>query len=421
MSLLQAAQNTLGNILAPFGSIESPSYRGQDFPEGIVFQEYDSDGKPSGLPFGLIGSQMPKDRVPWGGTQNAPKEWYAGNPEPTIHVMGARENDIKLQGHLKDKKIQDPTRKALYGAATAVAEQIDAARKKGSIVKMTMGEFVRYGMFGATVFRTKTLGDVEYDIDFLVIGEKFPTNCKFLKTSLALPEVSNTLLIAAAAKFAARAGVIPSTMPLGIAELINQAISDVALQVSKVTQFVDNVLTTAEDAGRLYERGLGLVRAARTSCVVFKKRIGAINLAIGNAPVAGTTAISEAVRAANALFALETLHSTSKPPDRETDFTRAAARAKVDQFTSKTSTREAAKAQRGGSSMESILRDIQKQLEKLSRSMPLRSVRVTQGMTLQKLAQTFYGDATMWEKIFKHNKLQSTVLVVGAVIEIPRL
>lgn len=421
MSILDAVQNSVQNLISPFFTIESPEYRGQDFPDGLQFQEYDSNGVPSGLPFKLVGNQLPKDRIPYGGKQQLVKEFYPGNPEPTVQVMGSREDDIKIMGRFHDRRIQDPTRNQFYGAASAVAQGIDEIRKRGSICRLKIGEFVRYGFIESSVFKMKNLGDVEYEINFLVIGEVFPTNCKFLKTPLALPQVSNTLLIAAASKFAARAGQIPSTMPLGIGALLNQYIGEVASAVASVTQFIDNVLTAAEDADKLYERGLGLVRNARTACAVFKRRVGALSLAIGTVPIRGGTAVSEAFRTANALFVAETLQGTTRPPDTETDASRARAAALVASFTSKVNTIAAAKAQRGGASIESLLRDMQEQLTLLARSLPRRRVRVVKGMTLQRLANINYKDATKWEINYKHNNLTSTILEVGSIIEIPRL
>jgi nucleoid-associated protein YgaU len=52
---------------------------------------------------------------------------------------------------------------------------------------------------------------------------------------------------------------------------------------------------------------------------------------------------------------------------------------------------------------------------------PLTRYRVVDGDSLQKISGRFYSNADHWKKIYDHNKLTSTVLVSGSVLEIPKV
>jgi nucleoid-associated protein YgaU len=57
----------------------------------------------------------------------------------------------------------------------------------------------------------------------------------------------------------------------------------------------------------------------------------------------------------------------------------------------------------------------------LADTTPQARYRVVEGDTLQTIASKFYNDASLWENIYKHNNLSTTLLVSGTVLEIPRL
>lgn len=51
----------------------------------------------------LRGRAMPYRGVPWGGSQETKRTYYAGNPVATLQVLGPRENDTEMEGMWKDR------------------------------------------------------------------------------------------------------------------------------------------------------------------------------------------------------------------------------------------------------------------------------------------------------------------------------
>jgi nucleoid-associated protein YgaU len=71
--------------------------------------------------------------------------------------------------------------------------------------------------------------------------------------------------------------------------------------------------------------------------------------------------------------------------------------------------------------IETILNAMEEKFKKLALTVPKAKCKVKAGDTLQKLSVSYYGTADNWEKIYTHNKLSSTALVTGAILEIPNL
>jgi nucleoid-associated protein YgaU len=79
------------------------------------------------------------------------------------------------------------------------------------------------------------------------------------------------------------------------------------------------------------------------------------------------------------------------------------------------------KAMSQTTSLSVLLARLQKQFEAIARTTPLARHRVKDGETLQRISIKFYNTADNWKKIYDHNKLTSTQLTVGTVLEIPRV
>ena len=61
------------------------------------------------------------------------------------------------------------------------------------------------------------------------------------------------------------------------------------------------------------------------------------------------------------------------------------------------------------------------QLSQFRELTPLQRHVIKDGDTLQKLAFKYFGNSDNWEEIYDHNNLGDTILIVGNVLEIPRL
>jgi len=270
------------------------------------------------------------------------------------------------------------------------------------------------------VFNQKSKGYVEYELTFEVLGDQPPDNCKFIDPAAVIPITLNSKLAGAAAAFEAAAKAIPSTMPLNLFEELNASIGAVASAISAVTKFVEGILTSAENVGRLYERGLGLIKNANTAIVVMRRRVGVLALNTGTAKVKGSNAISTSKRIINGFHIYNVIHMPSRTIVSTTDALKAAQAAATEKYLKNEATKASARNQKGAESIESILNSMRASFEALSKTIPQARYKVKDGDNLQVIANKYYGDAEAWNIIYKHNKLQTTELEVGTVREIPK-
>jgi nucleoid-associated protein YgaU len=68
-----------------------------------------------------------------------------------------------------------------------------------------------------------------------------------------------------------------------------------------------------------------------------------------------------------------------------------------------------------------LLASLESQFAALRKTIPLQRHLVITGDTLQKLSNKYYNTPDHWQDIYDHNKLTTTLLVVGSVLEIPKV
>jgi nucleoid-associated protein YgaU len=71
--------------------------------------------------------------------------------------------------------------------------------------------------------------------------------------------------------------------------------------------------------------------------------------------------------------------------------------------------------------LTALLATLQARYKALSATVPQKRHLVKSGDTLQKLAILYYNSADSWKAIYDHNRLTSTDLTVGSVLEIPKV
>jgi LysM repeat protein len=365
---VNSAQNYVKN---PFKDNVDKPFDGPDFTDGFVINEILSDGS-EGDSVVLVGNMLPKDKLKYGGSQRIKKEFYSGYSEPTMQVFGPEETDLTINGKFKDKKYSKPEMK---GVALEIAQQIDAIRIRGSIVRIRLGEFERFAIILRTDFDMIRITDVDYSITFSIIGFNAPKNAIFIQKNKEFPFAINKDLIAQAAAFESERSSIPATVPRSIAETINGLISDVSSAVKVVTDFVDTVISTVDDVRSSVERAKGLVKYAQNKIRSYQRTVGSFNAFDSAQALTG--------RYENAKF-----------------------------YSSSASSSVA---------LSKTLQQLKRQLAGLSDGLPLGRHLVRQDDTLQKIAIKFYGTADNWKKIYDFNGLTSTQLVNGRLLNIPRL
>jgi hypothetical protein len=368
--------DTLGVV---FGRKSRPE-RGPDFPDGFRVVEIIDGHESPDSEIRLTGNMLPFTPFEWGGEQRLGKEYYPGNPEPAVQVLGAKEGDVTIHGKFKDKRLKDPS---LYGVAYKLAEYMDKLRRRGNLCKFSLGPWVRYGFIEKTDFKLDKLSSVEYSLQLFVVGFNPPTNCKIVARTKEIPLATNKELIKAVSDFNAKYSAVPTSMPKSIGDVLNGAIGDVAKAINLVTNFVDAYVTAAEDVQKSVNRALGLIKNARTQLGVFKRRIGGLQT--------GFNSLSNDTKAATNFSAV---------------------------FTNQRHIIESVSAT---SSLAALLAAMQKQFEAIARTTPQARYKVIDGDTLQKVSLKFYKSADHWNLIYDHNKLSTTVLTQGMMLEIPHL
>lgn len=356
-----------------------------DFKGGFVITPFNKDGvEQKADVVKLLADAMPHNSLDFGGQQKLVKNYYPGSSEPTVQVLGPQENDITITGRFKSKRIK-PTKDPTFDLELwrkypqALQEQIEAIRIAGLLVKISLGnEWYRYGFIQEAKFKMKSLADIEYEINFLVVGFNQPKDFILVEKQQTIPYNESKNLAKKISEVLALQNQVPKSMPQSFADQINAAISDVAAAVNLVTGFVDTVIGEVNALKASVQRALGLIKNAQNKISGYQRTIG------GRQPEAGVAKI--------------------------TSISGATANAQ-----------HVAKVSAGMFSLSALLASLNSQLKAISVTVPIARHRVQSGDTLQKLAIKYYNDAAQWEKIYEHNKLASVDLTLGVVLEIPRL
>lgn len=384
MSLLRDTANTIGQgrdfvgQQLGVGGEAAPVYE-PDFKQGFKIEEIQDGQLLSNETVTLLGNTMPFQPFRFGGEQRINKQYYPGNPEPTVHILGPEETDLVVNGRFKDKKYKSPEAR---GVAEALQLQLDAIRIRGNLLRITLGEWRRYGYLIGTEFSLKTIADIDYQLTFSIIGFNPPTRCQQVDRSQDVPVAINKNLISRLADFQNEIDSAPDTLEPSIADQINGFANDLSEAVTQVTDFIDGTLQTIEDINQAINRVIGVVRFAQTETLRFKQRVGQIGFADPNVFNGGSSPSTTQQLSNNRYLA----NITSSSFD-----------------------------------IMEFLAQLRRQFLALVATSPLARVRVKSGDTLQSIASTWYGESGEWERIYEHNDLVSTELEIGSVIEVPRL
>lgn len=359
----------------------TPKRYPDDFKEGLILTEVVNGSDRDADKVQLVGRFMPHIPLEYGGSQRLAKEYYPGNSEPTVHILGSQESDTVFKGRFKTGKFKSEN-ESLRDAAVEYQELIDGMRLRGNLVRAELGLWMRFGFIEDVKFRMNRLQDIEYEIKFYVVGFNPPTLDKNTRAdgNVIIP---NKQLITLAAEALASSSDIPESMPTDLADKINGFVNDVAEKVNLVTNFVSAVTSDIEAVTKAANRALGLVKNARAFISSTKRNVAAIGTSL---ETLGGSFSTEAQKTANTLKNVNHLHTV----------------------------------QRNFSSLAAQLAAIQASFAIYARSVPQFRHLVRNGDTLQKLAMKYYKNAESWKRIYDHNKLTTTDLVIGSVLEIPK-
>lgn len=364
--------------------VDLPEYVGGDYPSGLLFFEIINDKEPVEPTLVLKGTFAPHQPWTFGGSQRIVKEYYSGTDVPSIQVLGSEEDDIPIRGRLKSKFFKRSGPDDLRLAAEAYQQVLDQLRRRGNMIKIQLGEWQRYGFIKRGSFNLATRADIEYQIDFMVISEQKPEFAKFTERTDDDLQGPNQALIDAANAQLDAARNFPDEMPVSIANQINGYISDVASAINTVTGFVNGILTDAEQLQASAQRAIGLIRYSRAQISIAKRRLGLLSYQVSNL---GSQASSEAGKA---VASVESLNHISGVNLTFNNFNQRMA-------------------------------ELQRKFASLAFTIPNVRHLVRENDTLQKISMRYYNTAENWIYIYDHNKLTTTVLEKGQILEIPRL
>ena len=350
--------NSFLDAINPFRKV-IPNPRSPDFPDGFVIEEVLA-GFGAGIPLivKLVGNMMPQVPFTYGGEQQVKKDYYPGNPEPAIQILGPREKPITIKGRLYDKRVKIPD---LYGLAEAIADVLDTIRKNGNMVKITMGNFQRFAILDEVNFDMKLRADIHYTLTFTIISDKEPSRCPVIEKQFQVPEIENQGLALLAAEMETARQSIPLFVPRSLAELLNSVLSDVFEVVNSVTGFVDDIISEVEDLAAVVNRAVGAVKNLKTVANKNLIRLGKISydLDFFGIPVPEKYSSSVFIGEQQTLI----------------------------------------------QDMMELAAIMQARFKELKEDTSQRTYLVKRDDSLQRIAMTFYGNAEQWSKIFKHNKL----------------
>jgi LysM repeat protein len=367
-----------------------------DYKEGFIITPYNRDGnKLTNDIVRLRGDMMPIVPFVYGGTQKLVSDYYPGNSEPTVQVLGPQEDEITINGRFKSKHFStkivgegpDPElAELLRTVPLELQQQVETIRLNGFLVQLQLGEFSRWGFIKQAIFNLKTVADIEYKITFFIVGFNKPRDYIIVDKNAELPFSINKELISYAEDFQNNFGNVPPSMPKGLADQIKENLAAVAEAVNLVTGFVDTVLNEVDSVKDSISRAQGLIKNARNTMTTLMRRVGGIASFGTLVPTQGLSSSGYAGISrsyANSSYLANVLSSSF--------------------------------------SMVAFLANLSKQLKQYSDKLPIARYRVAEGDTLQKIAIKFYKDSSKWSDIYDHNKLLNTTLGAGSILEIPRL
>ena len=151
--------------------------------------------------FRFTGRALPYRPFTISGTQRHDLTWYAGSPEGTLQILGAKEEDTSINGWWKDRFLMpidamavDTRIEAGLASSTAqaagqngelgaqingqpvenvrgLAEAVDDMRRKGQLVEVTWMSIVRRGIIKSFRQTWHTAQDLEWELQFAWVNQ----------------------------------------------------------------------------------------------------------------------------------------------------------------------------------------------------------------------------------------------------------
>lgn len=369
----------------PFTREVDPGESGrEDFKDGFVITALDPTKGYEAIPnlkTQLTGNFMPHVPFTHGGNQRVKKDYYPGNNEASVQVLGAREADVTIKGRFYAKKFSRGDSTKQEDSPATIPDQLkvrlDNIRIQGFPVEISLGEWKRYAIISVTKWDMNRVSDQNYEITFSIFSINKPTRCPIIDSSKLVPveliSPLNDQLLALQDDAANRA--VPDSVPASIGDIIGDATSLIASATSSVLSVFNDLVEAGEDISNTVNSTIGIIKNARAEIHRQKTRLAAIS------------------------------YSTSLAGLPVPDSASASSIMSSRQYIS--------------NDIINLMGDMIAQFLVISDSTPSIRHKVIEGQTLQIIANIYYGEFSRWVDIYNHNKLTSTELEAGKILEIP--
>lgn len=423
-SLSEELQNT--SYLAPFSSIESQVYGGQDFPDGLIISPLDSDfAAISTQTVRLSGTRMPFMPFEWGGEMLANSTTYAGKNVRVIQPLSCIEDDLVIEGIFSD--YAEPANENTSTAASTnrsmgFVNYFEELWRSQQMVLLSLNDrytdsdnrmsYSRYCFLKKPKFSYDRISFIRYTLTFLIASREKPFY-DFFAASPQSNDVLNSALKLSA--LAASLEDLPTEFPdanKGIIASIQSGINTIVSAVATVTKAIETVGQLAEDITNVVNNFIGIIDNAIGSIARARTDISGLSSTIADLPNQ-TERIQSQAAASTAIAFMDSPSTTAGTESISPD-------ANVSQFFDVRQNQENAKQQQlSPSSLYDDLIEIKRQFITKVRKLRTNKYTVMDGDTLGLVAFKVYGNMNKWPQILTYNQLQTAKLTPGQELRIP--
>lgn len=349
----------------------------------------------------LIGRALPYRPLTFEGSMRAEFTWYPGNPISTVQMLGPQEGTTSINGMWKDRFIKTTTDlglpvigqtgKAYYngGLVNNVSDLVklaDGFRRRGQLLEITWDGIVRQGILTKFKHTWHRVEDVEWEMEFTWMSQGEDE----------LPIAFNVL--------AGLADQINSIVDAvnGLIEAVNELKDEfaaIASWINAVNTFVDNIATAASALVDLYKQAVSLAVAPLSAA---GNMIAACQTIADNAKDLGKTFESLPPRMVRAVG----IDSEAETQDMVLAAERVIRKAK-----------RAARRVRS----EAVKKQQETIAQSQDQSAPLATIIARDGMDLRDISTRYYNTPHEWIRLKLYNGFNSSRLLAGDVVIVPRL
>lgn len=374
----------------------------------------------------LTGRALPYMPLAISGKQRAEFNWYPGNPQATVQMLGPEEQTISIKGFWKDKFIQGTGAATLSFEGRASEETflgfsefstvsvggrsvasvvelvniVDTMRRMGRRIMLTWDKVIRYGHIVGFTQTWHTAHYCEWELEFGVMSLEEPN----IESSNP-----NQLDLAAVATMAAdwpervsTAKFINRPFPVTLTPKLNAALTSLDAEIFRISSGIGQAAQLAAQAIQI------IPNAARSVISSLAGAVSSTSLALGNLT---DTALTESFAFATVTQAGSTFGLGESNALREDSLPFGI------QLGAASYQRQISASYRTVRTSSAQMRfDLQRQLQNELKA----SFVAKQDMDLRDVSTQFYGTPNNWRDLLIYNGLTSSRLTAGQLIWVPQ-